>query len=1286
MLSPRRSLVLKTLVVVFLAALCLCVRFGDGRVSLQRLENIVKTNSHEVRPSVPPRSVVLTDAVDERLDLAAFTFATRWGREKDPALAAFSMWASEYTNAPAERRREMESAGIALAQQRRGEFKNLIRTQPKLALAETVPALVRNQLPSSISSLLEQRVTGKGDLMVLGRTDSRNAQPVTRRAVIGDHEYEAFVYGDRASQRTHGNISLHGVAIDGEIALSDSPLRVFEEGETVPADKPLAADSCPVSRQPTAPTKTGPRPNAVAAESGTHVYWMCHGKHVAAAAEGVAAEEIQFPFAAYASAGARSALVIVVDFSDKPGAPSTANVIRDSIASVQGFLSENSFGDFILNTHSTTAVLRMPRASRVYSDPSNPSGDSLLLSDARNAARTNGFNPDAFDFDIVTFVDIGFPWSGQGYVGTKGAWIQDTFAARTVAHELGHNIGLWHANSWNSNESAISPNGSHEEYGNPFDAMGRATVGFPSTHYSANFKHLLGWLGPDNITVVNGSGTFRLYAQDQNSRISGRSYALTIPTGIMAGDESEDYWIDFRQLLATFYPATDDGAILQWGNDAGTQSASRLLDMTVGTTSKTDSPLRVAQIFKDPDRGLEITPLGKFGSGAEAYLEISIGLEAPPIVDLAEALDNTNFTWNTSTPGWTGQRSVSHDGVDAAASAAIRNNAETYMETTMKGPAAFFFSWKVSSEEDFDFLKLLVDGQEVAAISGQVDWEKRGYELTAGPHTVRWVYSKDGGSADGADRAWVDEVTYIQGKHAPFINSQPRPMNVGLGDAAEFHIDAIGSDVLNYQWQKIDDAGQVVAIVDATNATFRLPTVQETDAGLYSCVVSNSSGVLTSSTALLSIVRVVSLADAVDNATLTLTTSASPGWVGQQAINHDGSDAAQSDAVSNGKEASLVASVNGPGTLAFWWKVSSEVDYDNLSLYVDGDLIEYHSGEFDWAPKSLAIPNGVHEVRWTYAKDANLSEGQDTAWIDEIVFTPIGNVAPQFVSSPAPQAVSVGGSAAFTAQYSAVEPVTYTWLKDGVALQPRAGLTGLGTDTLSITNVQGSDAGVYTLRLNNNFGSATSAGAALTIVAMSVADALDQPQRAFLNGGSANWLAQSSVTHDMVDAIKSGVIADEQFTWIETRVKGPANVAFWWKVSSEQDYDFLMFELDTVTIAKISGEVDWNRRTIALDSGDHVLRWKYQKDRNTPGGDDAGWVDQLEITPIAQPQITNVSMDASNISAVVQTLPVGGTAVLECSTNLVKWNPLSTNQISGGALNIVRPTTNNAQFLRIRIQ
>lgn len=206
---------------------------------------------------------------------------------------------------------------------------------------------------------------------------------------------------------------------------------------------------------------------------------------------------------------------------------------------------------------------------------------------------------------------------------------------------------------------------------------------------------------------------------------------------------------------------------------------------------------------------------------------------------------------------------------------------------------------------------------------------------------------------------------------------------------------------------------------------------------------------------------------------------------------------------------------------------------------------------------------------------------------------------------------------------------------------------------------------------------------------MSLADALDQPLRAFLTGGDASWLPQTATTHDLVDAAKAGPISDGQFTWVQTHVVGPATATFWWKVSSEDGYDFLFCDLDTVPLLKISGQLDWQQETVTLGDGDHILRWTYRKDRNTSAGNDTGWLDQLQIAPTpAQPKISNVTLDTTGLTltGTVQPLPSSGNVILETSSNLTSWIPVSTNQITGASLNFQRPTTNTSEYLRVKLQ
>lgn len=134
------------------------------------------------------------------------------------------------------------------------------------------------------------------------------------------------------------------------------------------------------------------------------------------------------------------------------------------------------------------------------------------------------------------------------------------------------------------------------------------------------------------------------------------------------------------------------------------------------------------------------------------------------------------------------------------------------------------------------------------------------------------------------------------------------------------------------------------------------------------------------------------LADALDTAGLTWTTSGTPEWFPQTTTTHDGIDAAQSGAIGPSGTTSMQTTVAGPGTLSFWWKVSSESGNDKLIFYLDGveqtGTLAAISGTVDWVQKSMDIPTGSHVLKWSYTKNGSGSSGSDTGWVDQVVFTP----------------------------------------------------------------------------------------------------------------------------------------------------------------------------------------------------------------------------------------------------------------------------------------------------------
>ncbi len=140
----------------------------------------------------------------------------------------------------------------------------------------------------------------------------------------------------------------------------------------------------------------------------------------------------------------------------------------------------------------------------------------------------------------------------------------------------------------------------------------------------------------------------------------------------------------------------------------------------------------------------------------------TINQAAAATVSLNQALDAQGFSWGTGgNASWFGQAQVTYDGTDAARSGAIGNNQQSWMQTTVTGPGTLSFWWRVSSEYQFDYLRLHVGNTERAAISGNVNWQHRSVTLDTGTHTLRWTYSKDGSVEAGMDAGFVDKITWL---------------------------------------------------------------------------------------------------------------------------------------------------------------------------------------------------------------------------------------------------------------------------------------------------------------------------------------------------------------------------------------------------------------------------------------------------------------------------------------------------------------------------------------------
>jgi hypothetical protein len=113
---------------------------------------------------------------------------------------------------------------------------------------------------------------------------------------------------------------------------------------------------------------------------------------------------------------------------------------------------------------------------------------------------------------------------------------------------------------------------------------------------------------------------------------------------------------------------------------------------------------------------------------------------------------------------WTLVTSGAYEGAYSAKSGTIGNSQSSTMQMTLNvisaGNITFFY--KVSSESGYDYLVFYIDGVSKGSWSGSVGWIQGSYPVTAGSHTFKWTYSKDGSEVGGSDCAWVDYIVLPQ--------------------------------------------------------------------------------------------------------------------------------------------------------------------------------------------------------------------------------------------------------------------------------------------------------------------------------------------------------------------------------------------------------------------------------------------------------------------------------------------------------------------------------------------
>jgi len=420
--------------------------------------------------------------------------------------------------------------------------------------------------------------------------------------------------------------------------------------------------------------------------------------------------------------------------------------------------------------------------------------------------------------------------------------------------------------------------------------------------------------------------------------------------------------------------------------------------------------------------------------------------------------------------------------VSHPASATVNVGGSATFSVTASGAAPLNYQWKRNGTD----------------ISGQTN---NSMSIASAQTTDAGSYNCVVSNSSGSVQSNAANLTVNVSQSAPYITEQLPNTAASPGDTVTLSFGVAGTAPFSYMWRK-----ETTILTNETNPTLVIENIQEGDESRYWCRVSNSLGHIDTRMATLSVNDLPAITAHPVSWTVNPGASVAFSVTASNATSYQWQKNAAN--IPGATSASYVISSAQQSNEAAYRcvvsNVSGSVQSSEATLTVnDAPVIATQPGSYtvlagaavnftvaatgtapfsyQWQKNGTAV-SGATAASYAIAGVQSASAGSYTCVVANVAGSVesqagvlVVNVPAAIITQPVSKSIQAGESATFTVAATGDAPLNYQWLKDGASL---SGETGTNCVVASASEV---NAGSYTCRVTNPYGTALSNAAALTV-------------------------------------------------------------------------------------------------------------------------------------------------------------------------------------------------------------